>query len=149
MSATGTVKSFNGAKGFGFIDCHFGSVSYMHRVEVCDNLYGLQGGTGTDVFIHIKDRAELLVLGSWLFAQSCAPQGLRRWKSARSWRCADAAGLALFSKNVMASSAASEDVEILNRSLENKAVSWPRSGLTSSPANQSPAKCRPATSGRR
>mmetsp|Transcript_5931 Transcript_5931/g.10744 ORF Transcript_5931/g.10744 Transcript_5931/m.10744 type:complete len:379 (+) Transcript_5931:75-1211(+) len=33
MSATGTVKSFNGAKGFGFIDC----------------------GTGTDVFIHIKD----------------------------------------------------------------------------------------------
>ncbi|CAE7688017.1 cspA [Symbiodinium sp. CCMP2456] len=33
MSATGTVKSFNGAKGFGFIDCGF----------------------GTDVFIHIKD----------------------------------------------------------------------------------------------
>eukprot|EP00913_Durusdinium_trenchii_P013441 g12621.t1 len=33
MSATGRVKSFNGAKGFGFIDC----------------------GTGVDVFIHIKD----------------------------------------------------------------------------------------------
>jgi len=33
MSASGTVKSFNGSKGFGFIDC----------------------GSGTDVFIHIKD----------------------------------------------------------------------------------------------
>ncbi|CAE8709818.1 unnamed protein product, partial [Polarella glacialis] len=29
----GSVKSFNGAKGFGFVDC----------------------GTGTDVFVHIKD----------------------------------------------------------------------------------------------
>ena len=32
MSATGTVKSFNGAKGFGFIDCGFGqyvSVGYI------------------------------------------------------------------------------------------------------------------------
>ena len=31
MSAQGRVKSFNGAKGFGFIDCDFGQDRPCHR----------------------------------------------------------------------------------------------------------------------
>ena len=96
MSATGTVKSFNGAKGFGFIDCGFGHdffVKFHKQICVQPEPRLSQGGTGTDVFIHIKASAKL-VRCPWPYDPT---PGLRRRKPASSRRRADASCLQTFS----------------------------------------------------